>query len=240
MGGDRARRIEGARPRRVRPRLRFHAATSPWVPWERPPRIRPRTRFRPTALVLAGVLGVVAAVAVFGPVGGVVAAVVCVGAWVRGRRARGRSTALPVTADLPVVVGLLAAGVRAGGTVPACLAAVARSTRGRLGEELTVVAHRLRLGADPATAWRNPALPEPLVAVGRDLARAADTGAPVADLLDRHVADLRRALRAQALARMERLGVLVVAPLALCFLPAFVLIGIVPMAAELLTGALGT
>ncbi|MFI6579417.1 type II secretion system F family protein [Nocardiopsis sp. NPDC050513] len=194
---------------------------------------------RRPALVLAGLAGVGATIAVFGPVGAAVAVGVGAGLWVRGRRARARSTTLPVTADLPVVVGLLAAGVRAGATVPSCLTAVARSTRGALGEELAAVAQRLRLGADPATAWRNPALPEPLAAVGRDLARAADTGAPVADLLDRHAADLRRALRAEALARMERLGVLVVAPLGLCFLPAFVLIGIVPMAAELLTGALG-
>ncbi|WP_017602117.1 type II secretion system F family protein, partial [Nocardiopsis lucentensis] len=103
-----------------------------------------------------------------------------------------RSAVPVVTTDLPVAVGLLASGVRAGATVPSCLSAVARSTGGRLGEELALVAERLRLGADPATAWRSPALPESLTAVGRDLARAADTGAPVADLLDRHAADLRR------------------------------------------------
>ncbi|MFV2199002.1 type II secretion system F family protein [Nocardiopsis sp. LOL_012] len=191
-----------------------------------------------TGPVLAGALGTVAAAAL-GPVGGAVVAGVCAAVWVRGRLRRAREGVLPLTADLPVAVGLLAAGVRAGATVPSCLAAVARSVEAPLGGELAVVAEQLRLGADPAAAWRRPALPEPLTAVGRDLARAADTGAPVADLLDRHAADLRRAARGRVLARMERLGVLVVAPLGLCFLPAFVLIGIVPLAAGLLSHTLG-
>ncbi|OOC56034.1 MULTISPECIES: type II secretion system F family protein [Nocardiopsis] len=188
---------------------------------------------------LAGAFSLAVATALFGMLGGLLAAGVCAALWVRARGAGARTERLPVTADLPVVIGLLAAGIRSGATVPVCLTAVSRAARGRLGEELSAVAEQLRLGADPVGAWRSPALPEPLVAVGRDLARAADTGAPVADLLDRHVADLRRALRARGTARVERLGVLVVAPLGLCFLPAFVLIGIVPMAAELLSRALG-
>ncbi|PDP88477.1 type II secretion protein F [Glycomyces fuscus] len=200
----------------------------------------PRLPVRLLGPTLAGTFSLTVAVALFGVVGGVVAAGVCAALWVRARVGSGsRSDRLPVTADLPVVIGLLASGIRAGATVPACLTAVSRATRGELGAELAAVAERLRLGAAPADAWRRPALPLPLVAVGRDLARAADTGAPVADLLDRHATDLRRALRARGTARVERLGVLVVAPLGLCFLPAFVLIGIVPMAAELLSRALG-
>ncbi|WP_304455650.1 type II secretion system F family protein [Nocardiopsis sp. YSL2] len=189
-------------------------------------------------LAAAAAFAVSAAAAVFGPVGGLVAAGAGTALWIRARRGRVRPDRLPVTGDLPVVIGLLAAGVRAGATVQGCLPPVARAVGGRLGAELAAVAERLRLGADPEQAWRRSALPEPLAAVGRDLARAADTGAPVADLLDRHVTDLRRELRARATARVERLGVLVVAPLGLCFLPAFVLIGIVPMAADLLARAL--
>ncbi|WP_028648507.1 type II secretion system F family protein [Nocardiopsis sp. CNT312] len=220
MGGhSSARRLHGPR-----------APARPWRAWERAGRAGP---------VLAGTLGTVAAAAVLGPVGGAVAAGICAAVWVRDRLRRAREGVLPLTADLPVAVGLLAAGVRAGATVPSCLAAVARSVEAPLGGELAVVAEQLRLGADPTAAWRRPALPEPLAAVGRDLARAADTGSPVADLLDRHAADLRRAARGRALARMERLGVLVVAPLGLCFLPAFVLIGIVPLAAGLLSDTLG-
>lgn len=177
-------------------------------------------------------------VALLGAVGGLLVAVVGAFLWWRARRAQGPPGRLPVTDDLPVLIGLIASGIRAGATVPACLTAVSGAARDSLGAELAAVSERLRLGAEPVLAWQRSALPEPLVEVGRDLARAAETGAPVADLLDRHVADLRRRLRSQTTARIERLGVLVVAPLGLCFLPAFVLIGVVPMAAELLTEAL--
>ncbi len=207
------------------------------VPSPAPPRRGlPLRRWGPVA---AGAFVLVTATASFGVVGALLAAGAGAALWMRARRAAARSERLPVTSDLPVVIGLIAAGVRAGATVPACLTAVSRATRGGLGEELSAVAEQLRLGAEPAEAWRRPALPEPLASVGRDLTRAADTGAPVAELLDRHAADLRRALRARSTARVERLGVLIVAPLGLCFLPAFVLLGIVPMAAELLSRALG-
>lgn len=207
----------------------------------RPPRMsKPHLPGRLPVLPVAVAGAAAVAGALFGPLGTVVAVVCGIGWWVRARRgARGERIGL--TGDVPVVIGLIAAGMRAGAPLVSCLAAVARAAPGRLGSELAAVADRLRLGADPASAWSESAgaLPEPLVAAGRDLARAADTGAPVADLLDRHVADLHRELRSQATARVERLGVLVVMPLALCFLPSFLLVGVVPMVVDLLSRALG-
>ena len=199
----------------------------------------PRRPVGPGVRLFAGACGATVLVAVFGLIGAAVAIGGCVLLWVRARRARMRTGRLPATEDLPVLIGLIASGIRAGATVPGCLKAVSGAARGALGSELAMVAERLRLGADPVLAWQRSALPDPMLAVGRDLARASETGAPVADLIDRHVADLRRELRSRATAKVERLGVLVVAPLGLCFLPAFILIGVVPMAAELLTAALG-
>ncbi|MEU0492928.1 type II secretion system F family protein [Nocardiopsis sp. NPDC006139] len=209
-------------------------------------RLRPPTEAKPRLpgrlLVLTAAAAGAAAVAgaLFGPLGAAVVAACGVGWWVRAR-GRTRDDRIVLTGDVPVVIGLIAAGMRAGAPLVSCLAAVARAAPGRLGAELASVADRLRLGADPASAWSESAgvLPEPLVAAGRDLARAADTGAPVADLLDRHVADLHRKLRSLASARVERLGVLVVMPLALCFLPSFLLVGVVPMVVDLLSRALG-
>ncbi|SHK36993.1 Type II secretion system (T2SS), protein F [Nocardiopsis flavescens] len=205
-----------------------------------PPAPRAPLPGRLLVLSAAGAGAVALAGALFGVLGAVVAAVAGAVWWtrVRGREREGR---IGPTGDVPVVIGLIAAGMRAGAPLPSCLAAVARAAPGRLGEELASVAERLRLGADPGAAWAEASgtLPEPLVAVGRDLARAADTGAPVADLLDRHVSDLHRELRSRAAARVERLGVLVVMPLALCFLPSFLLVGVVPMVADLLSRALG-
>ncbi|MBR8741999.1 type II secretion system F family protein [Nocardiopsis sp. MG754419] len=221
------------------------AATAVWVllgsglrPAPRPATPRRIAPAGPVARSVASAVAVVAVTALLGAVAGGVVLGGAVWLWWRGARARTAPGRLPITGDLPVLIGLIASGIRSGATPPACLVAVSDAARGPLGTELAAVAERLRLGAEPTAAWRRSALPEPLVAVGRDLARAADTGAPVADLLDRHVSDLRRSLRARATARVERLGVLVVAPLGLCFLPAFVLIGLVPMAAELLGSAL--
>jgi hypothetical protein len=47
--------------------------------------------------------------------------------------------------------------------------------------------------------------------------------------LDRQADELRAARTAAAEAAARRVGVLVVLPLALCFLPAFVLAGVVPV-----------
>ncbi|WP_046469218.1 type II secretion system F family protein [Allosalinactinospora lopnorensis] len=137
---------------------------------------------------------------------------------------------------LPIAIDLMVAGMRAGGTMTGVLSAVTPAVGGPLGRELGGVADRLRLGADPAAAWGGLHGPPELVAVGRALARAGETGAPVADILERQAAEVRRRTRTRAYADTQRLGVLVVAPLGLCFLPAFVLIGVVPLAAGLLSG----
>lgn len=160
----------------------------------------------------------------------------------RWRLARGdqrtgsRADRARILAGLPVTVELLVAGLRAGGAPEDVLAAAAEAIGGPLGHSLSTVAEQLRLGADPRTAWGSANGPEEFEAVGRALARAAETGAPVAAILERHAAELRDAARVRALTRTQRLGVLSAAPLGLCFLPAFVLIGVVPLAAGLVSG----
>jgi pilus assembly protein TadC len=65
------------------------------------------------------------------------------------------------------------------------------------------------------------------------MSRAASSGAPVADVLTRLSDDFRRAVRAASSAAAQRVGVQAVAPLGLCFLPAFVFLGIIPVVAGL-------
>jgi pilus assembly protein TadC len=69
--------------------------------------------------------------------------------------------------------------------------------------------------------------------LSRAMSRAAQSGAPVADVLTRLADDAREALRAESVASARRVGVMAVAPLGLCFLPAFVLLGIIPVIAGL-------
>ncbi|WP_144763545.1 type II secretion system F family protein [Curtobacterium sp. 9128] len=66
-----------------------------------------------------------------------------------------------------------------------------------------------------------------------DLARRA--GVPAATLLRHAAEDLRDDVAAEALATAERLGVRLVVPLGMCVLPAFVLIGVVPVVVGILS-----
>lgn len=149
----------------------------------------------------------------------------------RQRRAR-------IIAELPLTIDLLAACLRGGGAWHASVEAVAEAVGGPLGEVLARVAARIRLGADPAQEWLNLASDPTLAPLGRAAARAAIGGAPVAATLARLARDQRRTARAAASARARTAGIRAVAPLGLCFLPAFILLGIVPaiagMAANML------
>ncbi|MFC7326210.1 type II secretion system F family protein [Marinactinospora rubrisoli] len=198
-------------------------------------------RAGPCAAVLVAAAPVATACLVLGPVLGLLAgSAVGIAIWWRLRRgdtAVVRRRRSRITAALPVAVDLLTATLRAGATMTDALDAVAAAVGGPLAAELAAVADRLRLGADAAEAWRDVRDPPALASLARALARAARTGAPVAGLLDRHSAECRRAARANAVARSQRTGVLVVLPLGLCFLPAFVLIGVVPLAAGLVDGS---
>ncbi|MFZ2116428.1 MAG: type II secretion system F family protein, partial [Pseudonocardiaceae bacterium] len=59
--------------------------------------------------------------------------------------------------------------------------------------------------------------------------RSGRSGMALAESLARLAADVRADAREQSEARAQRAGVLIAAPLGLCFLPAFLVIGIVPV-----------
>ena len=70
---------------------------------------------------------------------------------------------------------------------------------------------------------------DPLAPLARAFIRSDATGAPIADTVTAVADDQRRVARWAAEAAARRAGVLAVGPLALCFLPAFVLTGVVPV-----------
>lgn len=117
---------------------------------------------------------------------------------------------------------LMAACLKAGLPVPTAIKAAGLS-------ELSQVAELLVLGADPNTAWAE-ALGNPATAA---LARAARRTARSGAALARQAAELAERARAeardQAEATAQRAAVAVAAPLALCFLPAFLCLGVVPV-----------
>jgi pilus assembly protein TadC len=105
---------------------------------------------------------------------------------------------------------------------------------GPAADRIAPVAARLRLGADPASTWHRLAEEPALAPLGRTLARAHASGAPVAASVERLADDLARTSRAEVEDRARAVGVKAAVPLGLCLLPAFVLIGIVPVVGGLL------
>lgn len=123
----------------------------------------------------------------------------------------------------------LAACLRAGLPLDRAARAVVPVLPAAAGEALSRVADLVALGADPAAAWA-PALAVPDTArLARAARRSSRSGAAVADVVEAVAADLRAEAADAVEARAERAGVLVTGPLGLCFLPAFLALGIVPV-----------
>jgi Flp pilus assembly protein TadB len=187
--------------------------------------------------------GVLAVLALFGCVvmlGGLVGIVVgsAAGAWSwrvlgagEGPVAKRRRRELED--DLPLAVHLLGACLRAGSAIGPALETVSAALPGAVADELMGIAARLDLGADPATVWAAVAQDSQLGPLGSALMRAHGSGASVVTVIDRLSADLRSGTRDRITARARTVEVRAAAPLGLCLLPAFLLLGVVPMTAGL-------
>jgi Flp pilus assembly protein TadB len=115
--------------------------------------------------------------------------------------------------------------------VVTALEAVAAALPGAVADELLVVRHRLALGVDPATVWRSLVDHPQLRPLGRAFARAQQSGASVSLAVESLAAELAAESRSRTDALARSVEVRAAAPLGVCFLPAFVLLGVVPMVA---------
>ena len=228
-------------------------------------RPRPRPRPRPRAApgrgagpgarpVLASVAAGAAVALLLAPPAGLVVglAVTVLGPQLLRRLepAEVRARREQLVADLPLMLDLLASCLAGGAPLPEAARAVAAAVQGPAGERLTDVCLQLSVGTPPAQAWSgltgSPDDPtrgrevDPLAPAARALGRAAEGGAPVADAVARLAEDARAHARARGQQAARRVGVLVVAPLGLCFLPAFVLLGVVPIVVGLVSPLLAT
>jgi pilus assembly protein TadC len=196
-----------------------------------PPRRQARRRWWTSPWVAAGA----AALATTQLIGGVTglfagaAAGVAAHRWIsRAEPSASRRQRAELDRDLPLAVDLLVACVAAGQAPSAAIGTVAEALSGPLGRRLQSIAARLALGADPALVWRDLAADPALAPLGNTLARSARTGASVTTALARCADDIRRQRRAQVGTVARSAGVRAAAPLGACFLPAFLLIGVVP------------
>ncbi|MEU1122413.1 type II secretion system F family protein [Streptomyces sp. NPDC005899] len=225
----RGRRVTATRPSGRKPR---------W--WNRPGACVPHIRLwaAPVGVLVTGW------VLVGGLAGCGVGLVAAYGVWRRARSGGGvRSAAdkaevAAVARQLPLAADLLAACMSAGAGPREAAEAVGESVGGPVGDVLARTAAELRLGGEPADAWgRFGAIPGagPLAVC---LERAGATGAPAAEPVARLADEMRAERAAAAVARAQRAGVLITAPVGLCFLPAFLAVGVAPVVIGLATGLL--
>lgn len=142
---------------------------------------------------------------------------------------------LAVASSLDVLAVCLEAGM----AVPAAAAATAPAAPPKLAPVLRRAADLLALGADPAVAWSIPPdvraseTDTQIDALLRLARRSACSGAALAGGVAELADQARHEAAHAATAAAERAGVLIAGPLGLCFLPAFVCLGIVPVVAGL-------
>jgi pilus assembly protein TadC len=148
-------------------------------------------------------------------------------AWRRKRAGRDRSVAEVLRSA--ATLDLLAACLTGGLPVPVALEAVAATASPQTATALRSVASHLALGVEPAEAWtpirERPGLAELAVAATRTARAGTALAAFAKDLAHR----LRESLSADADERAERAGVVLAAPIGLCFLPAFLCLGVLPV-----------
>jgi hypothetical protein len=154
----------------------------------------------------------------------------------------------------PLVLDLIAAVVQSGAPPVAALRSVGASlsTAGDdRGADLLLaagrLAHRPPAEADAGTALGpfdvdadlgtvDRGAERLIVTVEEALALAARSGLPPTGLVRRAAAEQRRRQISAQLKAIRRLEVLLVIPAGLCLLPAFVLLGVVPLVVKLITG----
>ena len=176
------------------------------------------------AFVWGGIVGVVLGCAI------AVAVPIAIGRLESGV-VRARREALQ--AQSAVCADLLASCLISGAPPATAARAVCAAMPPPMSEHLRALVSALDLGADPVSAWQKFGVEAPLHPIARAAARSAETGASLAPLLVGVADDLRRAERSRGEAAARAAGIKAVGPLVVCFLPAFLFLGVVPIVASL-------
>jgi hypothetical protein len=210
--------------RHGRHRLRaLHAPPSP-PPADVPP-VRPA--WVAVGAAAAGALGWATAGATAGLV--LAAAVACAGIVAVRRSRPGRAIAPEPETELAAWWELLAVCLEAGLPVALAVTAAAEPLRGAVGARLRRTAGLLELGADAAAAWLAAEQLPALATFARAAGRSAGTGSALAQVARAEAERIRAGLLDTAQAKAQRAAVLITAPLGVCFLPAFMVLGIAPV-----------
>ncbi|MGA8988347.1 type II secretion system F family protein [Aeromicrobium sp.] len=187
---------------------------------------------RPNAALLSALISPLAVAMVLGSPMGTILGLALAPLVYRGvgrlESSASRRRAARVGAQLPAALDLMVATLTVGCPPVRAFALSAEATADPLGSDLGLVAGRLAVASDPDAVWRGLGRDASLAPVARAFRRAETSGMPVADIVAGVADDLRREQRAHRRQQSGKVAVRTAAPLGVCFLPAFFLVGIVP------------
>jgi pilus assembly protein TadC len=146
--------------------------------------------------------------------------------WVEPQSARRRRQQLIM--EVPQALELMAACLGAGLPARTACAAVVRTFDGAIADDLGQVLALQQLGVPDVAAWRTLSDHPQLGLAAADLARSVESGTSMVEGLRHHAAAAREARRSELQVRARTVGVRSVLPLMMCFIPSFLLLGIVP------------
>jgi pilus assembly protein TadC len=156
--------------------------------------------------------------------------------WVEPARTRRRRRQLLIEA--PQAMELLASCLTAGLPLRVATEAVVSVFPGPLSEDLGSVLRMVDLGLSEPDAWRTLRGHPELGRAANDLARSAHSGTMLVDALSHHAELARQRRHAVVQVAARAVGVRSVLPMMTCFLPAFLLLGVVPSVVSAIVNAL--
>jgi pilus assembly protein TadC len=156
--------------------------------------------------------------------------------WVEPQATRRRRQQLIM--EVPQALELMAACLGAGLPARTACAAVVRTLDGPVADDLGQVLALLELGVADVTAWRALHDHPQLGRAAGDLARSVESGTSMGEGLRHHAAAAREARRSELQVQARAVGVRSVLPLMMCFIPSFMLLGIVPAVVSAVFNAL--
>ncbi|WP_298177386.1 type II secretion system F family protein [Saccharomonospora sp.] len=131
--------------------------------------------------------------------------------------------------DTALIADLLGACLTAGLPVPTAVSVVADVATGPIAEVLRSTSNALALGASAESAWRRARHHPDTAGLARAACRTASSGSALAEQAFALAERARNAAADRVEARAQRASVLVAGPLGLCFLPAFLCLGVIPV-----------
>jgi pilus assembly protein TadC len=155
--------------------------------------------------------------------------------WLEPRATRRRRSRLIM--EVPQALELMAACLAAGLPARTACAAVVKAFDGPVADDLGQVLSLLELGVGDVESWRAIHDHPQLGLAAMDLARSVESGTSMVEGLKHHAAAAREARRGALQVTARAVGVRSVLPMMVCFIPSFMLLGIVPAVVSAIFGA---